>query len=134
MKKTLSNPDSVAVPVGPYSHLATVEVGDAVFLYLAGQVALDNEGNLVGQNNMPEQAEQVFENIKAILEASHAALEDVIKITIFLTDMSNRDELRTMLRRYFPGTPPTSTLVQVSQLANPALLIEVEAVAVIAKE
>lgn len=134
MKKTLSNPDNVAGPVGPYSHLATVEVADAVFLYLAGQVAFDKEGNLIGQNNMPQQAEQVFENIKAILAASDATLADVIKITIFLTDMSNRDALRTTLRRYFPGIPPTSTLVQVSQLANPALLIEVEAVAVIAKK
>lgn len=134
MKKSLTNPNTVARPVGTYSQLATVEVGDAVFLYLAGQVAIDKEGNLVGPNDFPRQADQAFANIKAILEASGATMADVIKLNTYITDMTNRSELRAMYRRYFTGTPPTSTLVQVSQLASPEWLIEVEAVAVMGKE
>lgn len=131
MKKTLTNPDIVAKPVGLYSHLATVETGDAVFLFVAGQVAVDRAGNLVGQNDFPKQAEQVYENIKAILETNGATLNDVIKLNTYLTDMAHRAELRGVYPRYFTGTPPTSTLVQVSQLANPEWLLEVEAVAVV---
>lgn len=134
MKKTLTNPDSVAKPVGLYSHLATVEAGSAVFLFVSGQVAMDSEGNLVGQNDFLKQAEQVHENIKAILEAGGATLDDVIKLTTFLTDMSYRAELGAVRRRYFTGTPPTSTAVEVSKLAHPDWMIEIEAVAVIEKK
>lgn len=134
MKKTLTNPDSVAKPVGLYSHLATVEVGSAIFLFVAGQVAVDSEGKLVGQNDFLKQAEQVHENIKAILKAGGATLDDVIKLTTFLTDMSHRAELGAVRRRYFTGTPPTSTAVEVSKLAHPDWMIEIEAVAVIEKK
>lgn len=91
MKKSLTNPDTVARPVGTYSHLATVEVGDAVFLYLAGQVAIDKEGKLVGPNDFSRQVVQVLENIKAILEASGATMDDIIKVNTFVTDMANCD-------------------------------------------
>lgn len=134
MKKSLTNPDTVARPVGTYSQLATVEVGDAVFLYLAGQVALDKEGNLVGPNDFLRQVVQVLDNIKAILEASGATMNDIIKVNTFVTDMAHRSELRGVYPHYFTGTPPVSTLVQVSQLASPDWLIEVEAVAVVAKK
>jgi reactive intermediate/imine deaminase len=106
-----------------------VRVGSTV--YVAGQVAYQPDGTIVGKGDMRAQARQVFENIRGVLEAAGARLEDVVKITAFLTDFSKIDEYIAVRREYLkPGTY-AGTGVEVSRLVHPDLLIEVEAVAAV---
>jgi 2-iminobutanoate/2-iminopropanoate deaminase len=133
MHVAFDNPQGVPAPVGAYSHVARVEVGDAVFIYLSGQVAQDHEGNVIGVGDMYAQAVCVHDTIKAILEAHGATMANVIKISTFVTDMSQLASIRGLRTTYFTAPYPASTLVAVSALVHPDWLIEMEAVAVIQK-
>ena len=123
-----SNPDTLFSPPG-YSQLVEVTGGKLVFL--AGQIALDKAGSLVGAENFAAQADQVFRNLSAAIESRGGTLTDLIKFTMFITDMANVAALREVRDRHLAGikNPPASTLVQVSALFRPEFLIEIEAVA-----
>ncbi len=121
------NPSNIAPPTG-YSHVAEVRGGKLVFI--AGQIARDPKGELVGKNDYRAQAEQVFQNIARALQAAGASFNDVVKLTFYLRDASHLPEVREVRDRYVnTKRPPTSTAVQVSGLAGPDFLLEVEAVA-----
>lgn len=124
--KQIVRPETVHQAVG-YSH--AVRKGN--ILCIAGQVALDKDGNVVGVGDFRAQAEQVFANLKAVIEAAGGTLNDILKTTTFVTDISNRPLLAEVRQKYFPTDPPASTLVMVSSLARPEFLIEVEAIAVL---
>lgn len=111
-----------------YSHLAEVSGGRTI--YLSGQIAVDSNGNTVGADDFTAQARQVFENIRLGLEAVGLTFDAVVKLTVFLTDMHDLPQFRAV-RDEFVNTaqPPASSLVQVSALVRPELLIEVEAIA-----
>ena len=121
------NPATLSKPAG-YTHV--VEARGGRTLYVSGQVALDASGALVGAGDFKAQTERVFENLKLALASSRAGLDDVVKITIFVTDASQIQTVREVRDRYFSGEKPASTFVQVVRLARPELLIEVEAIAV----
>ena len=106
-----------------------VQVGDTV--YVSGQVGFDREGNIVGGDDMKAQAQQVFENIQAVLAEAGATMDDVVKILAFLTDMSRYADYAAARAEAFPNTIPASATVATPVLVNPDLLVEVEAVAVI---
>ena len=125
------NPESVASPGGNYSHAVRIETGDGILLFVSGQVAFDPQGNLVGETDVARQTEQVFENLKAILEANGGTLGNVIKLSTFMTDIGRLTEMAEVRRRYVSDPPPASTTVQVAGLFRPEALIEVEAVAAI---
>ncbi|MBC6459592.1 RidA family protein [Actinomadura sp. HBU206391] len=131
MQITLDDPDSVAAPVGPYSHVARLESGDGVLLMLSGQIAVDAGGGLVGEGSMTEQARRVFEIIEGILAAHGAAFEHVVNIRTYLTDIGLLPEYGAVRRKYFTGPPPTSTTIEVSRLFRPGALLEVEVVAAV---
>ncbi|MFH0813177.1 MAG: RidA family protein [Pseudomonadota bacterium] len=105
-----------------------IQVGNTI--YLSGQVAFDPDGNVVGKGDMKAQTRQAWENIKAVLEAAGASLNDVVKITQFITDMSRFMETQEVRKEYFTDPAPASTTVEVKSLAFPDLLIEIEVVAV----
>jgi enamine deaminase RidA (YjgF/YER057c/UK114 family) len=116
-------------PLG-YSHV--VEVRGGRTLYIAGQLALDNEGNLVGRGDFRAQVEQVFENLRARLEDGKATFKDVVKLNYYITDASDLVAVREVRNRFINReNPPASTLVVVRQLVREEYLIEVEAVAVV---
>jgi enamine deaminase RidA (YjgF/YER057c/UK114 family) len=118
-------------PAG-YSHV--VEVRGGRTLYIAGQIALDKEGNLVGRGDFRAQVKQVFENLKARLEEGGATFKDVVKLNYYLTDASGVQALREMRNSYInTENPPASTLVVVKQLVREEFLIEVEAIAVVSE-
>ncbi len=121
------NPAALSKPNG-YSHVVEASGGRAI--YVSGQVALDAQGAVVGQANLEAQTRQVFENLKTALAAAGATLDDVVKITVFMTDVSELATFRKVRDLYFTGPPPASTLVQIERLARPELMIEIEAVAV----
>lgn len=127
MPRTHINPALLSKP-GGYTHVVSVTGGNAIFV--SGQVALDQEGKVVGPGDLKAQARQVYENLKAALEAAGAGFKDVVKITTYLTHIDRIGEIREVRAAYLGGTqPPASTTVGVTGLARPELLIEVEAVA-----
>jgi enamine deaminase RidA (YjgF/YER057c/UK114 family) len=128
--KEFSSPKTLIPPAG-YSHIAKVNRGTIV--YLAGQVASDAAGKLVGEGNFEAQAEQVFRNLKIAVEAAGGTMADIVKLNIYLVaqvDQAEVPKLRAIRNRYVnTEQPPASTLVVVSRLAQPGWLIEIEAVA-----
>ena len=125
------NPGTVAAPMGPYSHAVRTETADATWIHVAGQIALDAEGNLVGPGDLAAQAEQVFANLGAILESNGAAFGDVVKIQTFATSLEDLAAVREVAARHLAPEPPASTLVHVVGLVRPEAMIEVDLVAVI---
>jgi 2-iminobutanoate/2-iminopropanoate deaminase len=132
MRTTRSNPDTIAAPVGRYSHAVRVEAGDAVWIYVSGQIANDLEGNLIGPGDLRAQTRQVFENLRQILEANGATFADVVKIGTYLTTLDDAAGMREIRSEYLVGEPPASTAVQVAALVVPDAMIEVDLVAVVA--
>jgi len=125
----LLNPITMPKPAG-YSHVARVTGGSIV--YTAGQVALDKSGNVVGKDDFRAQTQQVFENLKAAVEAAGGSFHDVIKLNIYFLDSANLAIFREVRDRFINlQNPPASTAVQVPRLFRPEFLIEVEAVAVV---
>jgi enamine deaminase RidA (YjgF/YER057c/UK114 family) len=111
-----------------YTHVVQVTGGRMV--YLAGQVALDASGTLVGRGDFRAQAVQVFENLKAALAAAGADFNHVVKLNLFILDRANLPILREVRDQYInTATPPASTLLVVAGLASEDFLLEVEAVA-----
>ncbi len=104
-----------------------VRVGNTV--YVSGQVAFDPDGNVVGGDDLGAQARQVFANIRTVLAEAGASMDDVVKITTFLTEMGRYAEFAAARAEAFPKTKPASTAVTAPELFKPELLIEVEAIA-----
>ena len=122
---TLSNPSAVHKPAGPYHHTVLVSE-NARWLAIAGQVGMDREGNIV--SGVRAQSEQVFRNIAACLEANGMRKEDLIKVTVYLTDARFLAEYRAARSAVFgDDIQPASTLLIVAGLASPDFLVEVEA-------
>jgi enamine deaminase RidA (YjgF/YER057c/UK114 family) len=108
-----------------FSH--AVRAGD--FIHVSGQVARDADGRLVGNNDPEAQARQVFHNIGRALSAAGAGSEDVVKITVFVTNAADRASVSRVRDESFAEPRPASTFLVVAALAEPDLLVEVEAVA-----
>lgn len=125
MSKEVIHTEQVLPPRGAYSH--AVRVGN--LLFIAGQVARDREGRIVGVGDAAAQAEQAMKNIGALLEAAGATFDNVVKLNVYLTDMGDREAVGKVRRRYMRKPFPASTSVQVVALAEPEFLVEIEAVA-----
>ena len=129
-RKTTLNPDVVAAPLKPYySNCVRSDAGP--LLWISGQVALDRDGNLIGKGDLRAQAVQVLENIEAILSASGATMEDIVKVTVYVTDIRAFNDIADIREKYFPKRGPASVICEVAALAWPEFMIEIEAVAVV---
>jgi enamine deaminase RidA (YjgF/YER057c/UK114 family) len=129
------NPDSINTPRGTYSHVAELQPG-AKIVVIAGQVALDRDGNVAGQGDFEAQCAQVYANIGAALEAAGGDWRNVIQFMSFLTRKEDIARFAAFRRREFPsffpdGAYPPNTLLVVSALASDDLLLEVQAIAAI---
>ena len=128
MPKTIVNPPNMAPPTG-YSY-AVKKTGTPVFV--SGQVALDERGQVVGKGDAEAQTEQVFKNLTTVVAACGGSMSDVEKLNVYVTDPAHRPAVAAArLRHFTAGEYPASTYVVVSALAIPELLVEVEAVAMI---
>lgn len=116
-------------PYEPFNIAQGYRVGDLVFV--SGQAALDASGQIVGAGDFEKQAGQAMDNLSAVLAAAGSSLEQVVKVTIYVTDMANFQKLVAIRQRYFCAPWPADTLVEVSALALPELMIEIEAVALV---
>lgn len=128
------NATSVSTPKG-YSHSVEIDLGNCKMLIISGQVALDHKGSLIGKDDLARQTEQVFLNIRNIVSASGGTMDDLVKIGVYMTDITRVQVFRDIRDRFInPQAPPTSTLVEVSKLFRDDLLIEIEATAIIPKK
>jgi len=123
----LAAPPGLAPGPG-YSHVVT---GSGRMVFVSGQVALDEQGNLVGGGDIAAQTEQVFSNLSRALAAAGAGFHQVVKLNYYLTDIGGLAAVRTVRDRYLGTERPASTLVEVKGLFRPECLIEVEAVAIV---
>jgi reactive intermediate/imine deaminase len=114
-------------PLAPYRISQAFRVGDLVIT--SGQAAIDRDGNLIGVGDFAAQAEQVFANLAEVLEAGGSSLAQVIKVTIYLTDMARFPDIVALRERHFTPPYPADTIVEVKALALPELEIEIEATA-----
>jgi reactive intermediate/imine deaminase len=115
----------------PISHYTDgVEAGG--FLYISGMLPMDADGELVGAGDVIRQSEQVLENVGAVLSAAGATFANVVRVGVYVRHMADRELINTVRRRYFGDARPASTLVEVSALAHPHALVEIEAVASLA--
>ena len=127
MPKSYFNPDNVFNRPS-YSH--AVKTGNMIFV--AGQVGVDINGEIVGRGNIAIQAEQAWLNMKNVLEAAGARLTDLVDVTTYITDPNDIVGIRKVRERFLNHqNKPTSTLVVAKELADPALLIEIKGVAIL---
>lgn len=122
------NPPGISTPSG-YSHVVSVRGGRTI--YIAGQVAFDAQGQLVGKGDLAAQTRQVFANLETALKAAGASFANVVKTNYYLRDASQVAVVREIRSKYFTSELPASTLVEVPRLAQPDFLIEIEVVAVV---
>lgn len=128
--KRFVNPPGLK-PLGMYSNTAC---GRGTMVFIAGQVAVDANGQIVGRGNIEAQAVQVFENLKLALGAAGATFEDVLKLTIFIKNLTPeaRKAVMGVRGRYIShANPPAATMIGIDRLVEDDLLVEVEAVAVV---
>ena len=130
MPRQFPQVEDLAAPKG-YSHVVSASGGTTV--YVAGQVALDADGRVVGPGDLRIQTEHVYKNLVRALAAAGARIDDLVKITTYVVDFkpADRDVIREVRSRFIEGTPPASTLVGVQALVMPELMIEIEGIAVI---
>ena len=128
MPKTILQSAKLARPAGIFSPGVKVPAGRLIFV--SGQVARNAAGETVGKGDIRAQTRQTLENVKAVLEAAGATLDDVVKVTVFVTDVSHFKAIHEVRAEYFTRDYPASTLVEVKSLVSPDLMIEIEAIAV----
>ncbi len=129
MGKTAYNPDTMNTPFGIFSNATLVGPGQLYFI--SGQVAVNADGNLVGQGDIRAQTRQVLDNITAALAAVNGTMDDIASVTVFIRNMDDLAAIHEVRAEYWQSNYPASTLVQVSGLTNPEYLIEINAIAVV---
>lgn len=129
MKLRAIQPEGLKDPRPRYSQGMVAEGGR--LLFIAGQTAADAEGNVVGKGDPERQAEQVFSNLGAVLQAAGATFDDLVMTTTYLTDIAYREAYNKVRLRYYKTSAPTSTLVVVKALGGADFLIEIDGIAVI---
>ena len=124
LQRIVTSPD----PYEPFRLAQGYRVGD--LLFISGQAAIDGEGRIVGPGDFDKQAEQTFENLDRALRAGGSSLRNVVKVTIFLTDMSHFSKIVDLRGKHFSPPYPADTIVEVSSLYSKDAMIEIEAVAI----
>lgn len=127
MEKTAVSTLKAPRAVGPYSQ--AIVAGS--FIFTSGQLPMNKEGNLI-EGDIQDKARQCLDNIKAILEAAGGKMNDLVKVTVFVTDMGNFAAINEVYEEYFRGDPPARSFVQVSHLPKGAE-IEIEGIAIASK-
>jgi 2-iminobutanoate/2-iminopropanoate deaminase len=127
MIRKVTTPEIPEPPPGMFSNCLVV--GDTV--YISGQHAGNPKGGILGDGSMVSQTRETLKKIKALIEAAGGSMADVVKLNVYVTDVSKRAEIGQARREFFSGDFPCSTLVEISRLVDPDLMIEIEATAII---
>lgn len=129
MAKEIISPPNVFDTRKRYGYSQAIKAGNTI--YLAGQVAWDEDGNVVGIGDFEAQTRQVYENMKRILEAAGASMTDIVWMTILCKDVREFPKGAAAFKEYFGRYYPTGTCIQIASLAEPELLVEIQAIAVV---
>jgi reactive intermediate/imine deaminase len=116
--------DGLAPPISHYCD--AVRFGD--LLFISGVPPTDAAGRVVGGDDVAAQARQVFVNMKRVLDAAGASFADILKVTVYLTDVNDRGKINPVRQEFFGAARPASTLIGISELAIPGMKVEIEAV------
>jgi 2-iminobutanoate/2-iminopropanoate deaminase len=119
--------EGLAEPISHYTD--AVRAGN--LLFISGLVPVDGEGQLVGEGDVAEQTRQIFRNMQLVLEAAGCGFDDIVKVVLYLLNVDDRPAINPVRKEFFGEARPASTLVEVSALAMPGALLEIEAVAAI---
>ena len=130
MKRENINPKEFSEIMGAYSHGVKVDVGDSEMIFITGQLAMDKDGNAMAPNNIEKQTEIVFENIKTILEEGGASIDEIVKVVIYVTNISDFPKISPIRNKYLENCKPVSTFIEVSKFAKEGCNIEIEAIAI----
>jgi len=114
-------------PEGTWSNCLVVDK----HVYIAGMTSRSNEFTTIVGDNAYEQSKVIFDKIKALIEAAGGTMTDIVKVNIFLADINDRQQVWEARREYFDGDFPVSTLLEISRLVHPDMLVEIEAVGVL---
>ena len=119
-------------PYAPFLLSQAIQVGELVFV--SGQAAIGDDGDIVGKGDFDRQAEQAFRNLQRVLDAAGSSLRAVAKVTIFLTSMQHFAKIVELRRKWFSAPYPADTIVEVVALYSPDAMIEIEAIAVASRQ
>jgi reactive intermediate/imine deaminase len=123
LEQVVTNPD----PYAPF--LLSQAIRANGFVFVSGQAAIGDDGQIVGEGDFDRQAEQAFGNLDRALKAAGSGLDKVVKVTIFLRSMENFAKIVELRRRWFSAPYPADSIIEVSSLYSPKALIEIEAIA-----
>jgi 2-iminobutanoate/2-iminopropanoate deaminase len=126
MERRIIYTEKAPEPVGPYSQGI---LADGTFIFTAGQIPIDPKTNQIVQGDIKVQTRQVIENLKAVLEAEGIGLENVVKVTVYMRDLSEFAQMNEVYAEYFGKSPPARTTVEVSRLPKD-VKIEIDVIAV----
>lgn len=129
MERSKITPKNFTPTMGAYSHGYTADIGDARFVFVTGQIAMDENGDVVS-DDIEVQTRYVFDRIGRILEEANAGFEHVVKTQIFLTDISDFGKVSPIRNEFFEVSEPVSTLVEVQALVKEGCNIEIEVIAI----
>jgi 2-iminobutanoate/2-iminopropanoate deaminase len=134
MTKQKIDIDRLSKRKGAYSHAVSVDVGDARMIFTTIQLATDEYGNVLYEMDPEEQAKYIFEGLERILNEAGATLNDVVKTTMYLTQMSDFPKLAPIRDRYFEHCEPAASIVEVTSLLKPGCLVGIDVIAIKEKE
>lgn len=123
LEQVVTRPD----PYAPFLLSQAIKANG--FVFVSGQAAIGDDGEIVGEGDFDRQAEQAFGNLDRALKASGSGLDKVVKVTIFLRSMENFAKIVELRRRWFSAPYPADSIIEVSSLYSPKALIEIEAIA-----
>ena len=130
--KTIVQSDRLSKPTGVFSQAVLVPAGREL-IFMSGLVSKDKSGEVIGPGEAGPQTRQILENMTALLDEVGASLNDLVKVTIYVTDIGDFGAINDVRREFFRGDPPASTMVEVAALADDRLVIEIEGVALVPK-
>lgn len=130
MRKTKIDSPEFAQRLGAYSHGYKVEMGDTIMIFTTGQIALDKDGNVLYPDDPAKQAEFVYESLQKILNQAGASLDDVVKTTVYVSNMNDFAKISSVRDKYLKNSEPVSTFVEVRRLVKDGCCVEIEVIAI----
>lgn len=130
MPKRSITSDRLPPPSGHFAQ-ATMAEAKGRLVFISGMLAKGPDGKLVGLGDIEAQTRQVCENLKAAVEAAGGTLDDICRVDVYIRNMEHFPQIHKVRREYFTGTPPASTMVEVTKFTTPDALIEINAIAVL---
>jgi 2-iminobutanoate/2-iminopropanoate deaminase len=131
MPKQEVRSEKLAEPNGHFAQAVVAATGPGRMLFISGMTARNNEGGITGLGDIKAQTRQVCENVQAAVEAAGGTMDDIVRVDVYVTDMRHFDAIHEVRREFFTGTPPASTMVEISKFSRPGYEIEMNAIAVL---